>query len=109
MESEKTCPKCANFPRMDKMDGMKTVIPAIAGDQKDLITSGTIAVPVEVYRCPQCPLVKLYEVNNKQLWERDANKIIGRDNLARQPRQRWLRKHFFLEAQYNAPVDLPLF
>jgi hypothetical protein len=73
MESEKTCPKWANFPRMDKLDGMKTMIPAIAGDQNDLITSGTIGVPVEVYRCPQCHLVELYEVNNEQLCERDAN------------------------------------
>jgi len=65
MESEKTCPKCANFPRMDKMDGMKTVIPAIAGDQNGLKISCTVGVSVEVYRRPQCHLVELYEVNDE--------------------------------------------
>ena len=65
MESEKTCPKRANFPRMDKMDGMKTVIPATAGDRNGLVVSGTIGVPVEAYRCPQCHLVELYEVNDQ--------------------------------------------
>jgi hypothetical protein len=65
MESEKTCPKCANFPRMDKMDEMKTVIPATAGYQNSLVVSGAIGVPVEAYRCPQCHLVELYEVNDQ--------------------------------------------
>ncbi len=65
MESKKTCPKCASFPRMDKMDDMKTVIPAVAGDRNGLMISPTIGVPVEVYRCPQCHLVELYEVNDE--------------------------------------------
>jgi hypothetical protein len=65
MESEKTCPKCANFPRMDKIDEMKTVLPATAGDRNGLVVSGTIGVPVEAYRCPQCHLVELYEVSNE--------------------------------------------
>lgn len=65
MESEKTCPKCASFPRLDKMDGMKTAIPAIAGDETGSIISGKIGLRVEVYRCPQCHLVELYEVNSE--------------------------------------------
>lgn len=50
---------------MDKMDDMKTVIPAVAGDRNGLMISPTIGVPVEVYRCPQCHLVELYEVNDE--------------------------------------------
>jgi hypothetical protein len=50
---------------MDKIDGMKTVIPATAGYRNGLVVSGAIGVPVEAYCCPQCHLVELYEVNDE--------------------------------------------
>jgi|HubBroStandDraft_6_1064221.scaffolds.fasta_scaffold77654_2 hypothetical protein len=65
MESEKTCPKCPGFPGMDIIDGTKSVIPAIAGNQNSFAISGTKGLLVEVYRCPQCHFVELYEVNDE--------------------------------------------
>jgi len=50
---------------MDVIDGMRSVIPAIAGDQNGFIISGTKGLLVEVYRCPLCHLVELYEVNDE--------------------------------------------
>lgn len=48
MESEKTCPKCASFPRMDKVDGMHARIPTVMGNQYLSKTSETIGLAVEV-------------------------------------------------------------
>jgi len=50
---------------MDIIDGTKSVIPAIAGNQNSFAISGTKGLLVEVYRCPQCHFVELYEVNDE--------------------------------------------
>jgi hypothetical protein len=50
---------------MDIIDDMRSVIPAIAGNQKGFVISGTKGLLVEVYRCPQCHFVELYEVNDE--------------------------------------------
>jgi hypothetical protein len=65
MESEKTCPKCASFPRMDKVDSMRARIPAVMGNQYGSKISETIGLALEVYRCPQCHFVELYEVSSE--------------------------------------------
>ena len=65
MESEKTCPKCATFPRMEKVDSMTAMIPAVVGDGNSLKTSETRGLPVEIYQCPLCHLVELYGVSSE--------------------------------------------
>ncbi len=65
MESEKTCPKCASFPRMDKVDGMHARIPTVMDNQYLSKTSETIGLAVEVYKCPRCHFVELYEVSSE--------------------------------------------
>jgi hypothetical protein len=65
MESEKTCPKCASFPRMDKVDSIRARIPAVMGNQFQSKISETTGLDLEVYRCSQCHYVELYEVSDE--------------------------------------------
>ena len=65
MESERTCPKCASFPKMDKVDSMTMMIPAAVGNGNSSRTIQTSGLPVEVYLCPQCHFVELYGVSSE--------------------------------------------
>lgn len=61
MNTEKTCPKCPSPSKMKLDTNMMNMIPAMIGDRESSRTSETLGVLVEVYRCPLCRFVELYE------------------------------------------------
>ena len=58
--AEKTCPKCAGAPVMEK-SAVVGIIPAKSGSELTAkVVNEACGLPVLAYECPKCHLVELY-------------------------------------------------